>query len=157
MAAKSSLGEDDSTDAVREERRIGRGKDRRQPTPVGGAVDGGDPEPGQVVSTPLHIDQAGMLVVKPMNQRNNGCLRRVGDVMKLGLSGEQPPDAQSIEPTDEDPIEPGLHTVGPSKFVQAPVGDLDAVINPSVRPSRIGAPSHHLLKGGVDTKLEATQ
>jgi hypothetical protein len=75
-------------------------------------------------------------------------------VEEHGLRSEEPADRDAVEAAGEPVCVPGLDRVCPAELMQAPVCGDEAVVDPAVRPGRVGAGGHHLAERRVDSDLE---
>ena len=70
-------------------------------------------EGGEMIGDPLDVEQFGTGVVQPVDEGDQRGLRRVGRGVEHRLAGEEPIDAQPVEPADQLVVEEHLHRVAP--------------------------------------------
>ena len=74
--------------------------------------------------------------------------------MEHRLGGEEAATRDSIEPAGEPFPVPGLERVRPAGLVQPRVGEDEVVVDPAVRPRRVGTAADHVCERGVESDLE---
>ena len=114
------------------------------------------PEREQVRRRPLHVEQplsAGLLEQRDEPEQRR--LRRPGAPVELRLGREEAADPDAVEAAREPLVVPRLDRVRPAELVQPRVGGDEVLVDPAVRPARIGAAADDLAERGVDADLVA--
>ena len=78
-----------------------------------------------------------------------------GAPVELRLGREEPADPDAVEPAGKPLVVPRLDRVRPAELVQARVGGDEVLVDPAVRPPRIGAAADDLAERRVDADLVA--
>ena len=81
-------------------------------------------------------------------------LRGAGPRVVHRLGREEAAARDAVEPAGEPFLVPGLDRVRPARLVQPRVGGDEVVVDPAVRPARVGTAADHLGERGVDPDLE---
>src|SRR3954451_19334041 len=79
--------------------------------------------------------------------------------MELRLGREQATDGDAVQATDERAVPgvvhlPRLHAVRPTESMELRVRGNEFLVDPTVRPLRIGTTAHDVFERGVDADLE---
>ena len=81
-------------------------------------------------------------------------LRGAGAPVELGLGSEEAADRDAVDTAGETLAVPGLDRVRPAERVEPLVRVDERLVDPSVRPCRVGAAAHHLSERAVQANLE---
>ena len=104
---------------------------------------------------PLDVEQLVTARPQPLDERAERHLGRVREAVEHRFAKERPPQAHSVEATDERAVPPGLDGVREPLFVQAAVARGDLGVDPgAVAPPARRAGGDDLAERAVDAHLE---
>ena len=107
--------------------------------------------------SPLHVEQAAGRRARRASRSTSptsATFEASRSRWNIDSPGEQPADRHAVQPAGQPAVAPRLDRVRPAELVQPEVRRADVVVDPAVRPARVGARVDHLLEGGVDPDLE---